>query len=132
MPTLKEVLAKDPHGVPHPDGHNLELDQLYEREIKHNRVNVVQHYIIKQLLKQTRKEKEKAAKLEQELRQLRGKWKWDNHKRQEEQKQELESVHKAHVFRLKKDLYEQLTEKDQVIEALEAQLRMNKKRDEEN
>ena len=56
------------------------------------------------------------AKLEQELRQLRGKWKWDNHKRLEEQKQELESHHKAQIFRLKKDLYEQLTEKDLVIQ----------------
>ena len=47
VPTLKEILAKDPDSIPPPDGHNLELDKLYEREIKHNKVNIVQHYIIK-------------------------------------------------------------------------------------
>ena len=52
------------------------------------------------------------AKLEQELRQVRGKLKWSHHKQLEEQKQELEAHHKAQLFRLKKDLYEQLTDKD--------------------
>ena len=41
VPTLKEILAKDPGDIPESDGNQMELDRLYEREIKSNKVNIV-------------------------------------------------------------------------------------------